>query len=56
MRFSLKFLQEEEAATSIEYCMCMFFIIVVCIGAVHALGFKAADVWGSNSSGIWTFL
>jgi Flp pilus assembly pilin Flp len=50
------FLKEEKGATSIEYAVCMVFILVACIGAVRSLGGKASEVWGDNSTGIVSFL
>lgn len=56
MQLCWKLISDEEGATSIEYAVCMLFIIVACIGGVTLLGLKNGEVWGSNSSGILEYL
>jgi pilus assembly protein Flp/PilA len=34
----LQFLKDEEGPTAVEYAIMLALIVVVCIGAVHALG------------------
>lgn len=50
MSFWLRFHRDEEAATTIEYCVMMFFIITTCIVGISALGNSNNGLWGRNSS------
>lgn len=44
------FCRDEEGATTIEYCVMLFFIITVCIVGITALGNSNNGLWGRNSS------
>ncbi len=50
MNYWWKFHRDEEAATSIEYCVVLFFIITMCIVGITALGNSNNGLWGRNSS------
>lgn len=56
MSFLRKFHREEEAATTIEYCVVMFFIITACIVGISALGNSNSGLWGRNSSQLQSFM
>ena len=45
----IKFLQEEEGQTLVEYGMLISLIALVVIGAVTLLGSKVAGMWGNNA-------
>lgn len=50
MNFWLRFHRDEEAATTIEYCVMMFFIITTCIVGISALGNSNNGLWGRNAT------
>lgn len=52
IRIALSFLREEEAATATEYAFMLALIIVVCIGAVSALGSKVSGTFATTSTKI----
>lgn len=56
MSFLWKFHRDEEAATTIEYCVVMFFIITACIVGISALGNSNNGLWGRNSSQLQQFM
>ena len=45
-----KFHRDESGATTIEYCVMMFFILITCIVGISALGDSSNGLWGRNSS------
>jgi len=48
-----RFAQEEEGATATEYAVMLALIIMVCIGAVSALGTKVSGVF-ANTEQTWS--
>jgi len=48
----LRFFQEEDAATAVEYAVMLAMIIMVCIGAVATVGQQTANLWADNSTGL----
>lgn len=53
--FALKvveFLNEEDGPTAVEYAVMLALIIVVCIGAVQAIGQNASAKFGETSAAI----
>lgn len=46
----LKFFQEEEGQTLVEYGMLISLIALVVIAAVTLFGSKVAGMWGDNAS------
>jgi pilus assembly protein Flp/PilA len=46
MRYFLKFLRDEQAATAVEYAVMLALIIVVLIGTIGAVGANAGGMWG----------
>jgi Flp pilus assembly pilin Flp len=45
MKHFAKFIYEESAATAVEYAVMLAGILMVCIGAVAALGGTTSDRW-----------
>jgi len=56
MRSWYRFLREEEGATTIEYCVVLFFIITACIAGITAVGGSSNGLWGKNSSRMGTYM
>ena len=46
MKSLAKFIREEKAATAVEYAVMLAGILMVCIGAVAALGEANGNLWG----------
>jgi Flp pilus assembly pilin Flp len=46
MKSLAKFICEEKAATAVEYAVMLAGILMVCIGAVAALGDANGNLWG----------
>lgn len=56
MRYLQQFLDDEEGATTIEYCVVLFFIITACIAGITAVGGSSNGLWGKNSSRISDYM
>ena len=56
MKFAIRavrsFLREDSAATATEYAFMLALIIVVCIGAISALGTKVSGTFATTSTKI----
>ena len=50
MKFLQSFFRDEEGATTIEYCVVLFFIITACIAGITAVGGSSNGLWGKNST------
>jgi pilus assembly protein Flp/PilA len=46
MRFLMKLLREEEAATAVEYAVMLSLILMAALVAVGALGAQSTGMWG----------
>ncbi len=46
-QFAVRFLTQEDGPTAVEYAVMLALIIVVCIGAITALGSNANSTFGS---------
>jgi len=47
MRYLLKLLREQEAATSVEYAVMLGLILAVVLVAIEALGSQSGGMWGN---------
>jgi Flp pilus assembly pilin Flp len=47
MKYLLKLLRNEEAATAVEYAVMLALILTVIIGVIGALGTKTGGLWAS---------
>jgi pilus assembly protein Flp/PilA len=47
MRFLLKLLREQEAATAVEYAVMLGLILAVALVAIGALGSQSGGMWGN---------
>ncbi len=56
MKFWFRFVREEEGATTIEYCVVLFFIITACIAGITAVGGSSNGLWGKNSTKLETYM
>jgi pilus assembly protein Flp/PilA len=52
MRRIARFLQNEEAATAVEYSVVLALILMVVIGAISAFGSQASGLWSNIFSGL----
>lgn len=52
MKKVLRFCQEEDAATAVEYAVMLAMIILACIGAIATVGQQTASLWADNNSGL----
>lgn len=52
MKKLLRFLQEDSAATAVEYAVMLAMIIMACIGAIATVGQQTANLWADNSTGL----
>ena len=52
MNTVLRFLRSEEGATAVEYAVMLAMIILVCIGAVIAVGQNTSSMWSDNEAGL----
>jgi len=48
----VRFLQNEEAATAVEYSVMLAMILLVVFGAISAFGGKTSGLWGNIFSGL----
>jgi pilus assembly protein Flp/PilA len=47
MRFLLRLLREQEAATAVEYAVMLGLILAVALVAIGALGSQSGGMWGN---------
>jgi len=47
MRYFLKLLREQEAATAVEYAVMLGLILAVALVAIGALGSQSGGMWGN---------
>jgi len=47
MRYLLKLLREQEAATAVEYAVMLGLILAVVLVAIEALGSQSGGMWGN---------
>ena len=50
MRFLVKLLREQEAATAVEYAVMLSLILLTAIGAIGLLGSQSGGMWGTIES------
>ena len=50
MRYIVRFLFEEDAATAVEYAVMLALVLMVVIGSITALGAEAGSWWGGIES------
>lgn len=56
MNFWQKLQRDEEGATTIEYCVVLFFIITACIAGITAVGGSSEGLWGKNSTQLKSYM
>ena len=49
VRYTIRFLQDENGPTAVEYAVMLALIVVVCITAITALGSNASDTFSNVS-------
>ncbi len=49
-RVSLRFLQDEEAVTAVEYAVMLAMILLTVVGTIGVLGAEAGGLWGDIDS------
>ncbi len=52
MRYLRRFLQEETAATAVEYAVMLSLILLTCIGAIAVMGTQTQSLWSDNNTGL----
>ena len=52
MRLLVDFLQQEEAATAVEYAVMLAMVLLAVIGAIGAVGGQASNLWGGIDNDI----
>lgn len=56
MRAIRRFLQDDSAATAVEYSVMVALIIITCLSAVSALGGQNGSLWGQTNTKVQTHL
>lgn len=56
MMYVQRFFCDEEGATTIEYCVMLFFIITACIVGITAVGGSSNGLWGKNSTSMSIYM
>ena len=46
MRLLVEFLQQEEAATAVEYAVMLAMVLLAVIGAISMVGEETSNMWG----------
>jgi len=47
MRWTRRFLRDDEAATAVEYAVMLALVLLAVFGAVGALGSQSGGMWGN---------